>query len=806
MKTKLLLLWFLLLCIPGLKAETILRLTLTDAPEGLNIKELYPEISEISELWNRPYSMSYDESTNSYVLSSNTFWGLERKTEVMLVIGGPNLIPPTPIIWKLTPGKEEQHLEYSFKDFRKYTLSAEPGWTLWEKKDEQTAFLPAIFFSNISDEENPVGGTAGSGLTVPINEAEYHIYAQPGTYLWSGALYKNDGSKEIYATEETATFDAESTNVTLIPDWTNRTEVTTRITGIEEDLSQYNMQFYNTKNELIYVPLKYTVLLNRGENYQWTLDSYYETKFFIAPRSGSFTPESDQDEIIMNFSDYTKTQINLIEDQAGLTPIKRSLEIADNINRGVYDVPASLPVYLPKGRTYKLIYSFGVRNTEGQEKPAYPVELSLQTDQDKQIDLRTSDYHKVSFVYENKPIRAQISLQEHPGERVESDSIIYLSDGNYHAEAIDTNTWQMMTCNFTVNGEDRIIDFKTMADNFGNLSVKIQNADLIPEDITEPYAYLTFINGYDLQVQRLKINLRDSIPTLFLPKDSYECHLFWPGVSEGQMVTEPISKTLELTDHTQELVIDLDTFCIIPLKVKDELGKPLASFYVSMDNSDVLLIKQKAPSYLMLLPSTRLLNVFAAGYGPRIQRLNAQKTTQEVNVTMYEAEKFPIFIIPEDLKDWETANINVEGIGSYTYSNETGISYIPLAFMQVAAGTYNVTISADGYETVQGQIVVDRSMCPEGSCEIVYKISMENGFTGVQHTDAVEALDIRNEGAQIVIDSETDCRAQIYTLSGMCVAHLKGKNMRSETLAPGIYLVLARNAQGTLARKIIIGQ
>ena len=74
--------------------------------------------------------------------------------------------------------------------------------------------------------------------------------------------------------------------------------------------------------------------------------------------------------------------------------------------------------------------------------------------------------------------------------------------------------------------------------------------------------------------------------------------------------------------------------------------------------------------------------------------------------------------------------------------------------MKVSAGTYNVTVSADGYETVQGQIVVDRSMCPEGSSEIIYKFSMENGFTGVQQADAVETLDIRNEGKQIVIDSE----------------------------------------------------
>lgn len=807
MKTKLLLLWLLLLCIPGLKAENIFRLTLTDVPEGLQVKELNLSVRDASEPWVAPSSMSYDESTNSYVLSSNSFWGLEQKTEVTLFIGGPDLIPPTPITWKLTPGKEEQHLEYSFKDFRKYTLSAEPGWTLWEKKDEQTAFLPAIFFTNLSDPGYSLSGAAGSDMTVPINEAEYHVYAQPGTYLWSGALYKSDGSKEIYATEETATFDAESTNVTLTPDWTNKTEVTTRVTGIEEDLSQYNMQFYNTKNELIYAPLKYTVLLNQGENYQWVMSSYNETNFFIAPRSGSFTPEGDQDEIIMDFSDYTKTQINLIEDQPGFTPIRRCLEIVDNISGGVYDAPASLPVYLPKDQIYNLIYFFNMRDTEGQEKPAYPVELSVQTDQNKQIDLRTSDYHKVSFFYENEPIYAQVSLQELPGDRIKSDSIIYMSDGNYHAEARNPNTWQSMTCDFTVNGEDRIIDFKNMADNFRTIFVSIKNADLMPSDIESPYADFTFSRDEYGENFNLSVDLKEGGNSIFLSEGTYTYQVKLES-PDNQIVTLPINGTIEVTDNSRELVFDLDTCCIAPLKIKDESGNLLPSFHSTLNYNADLLQKYNTPSYIMLAAASGWrgqLNVYAAGYEAWKKMILINQTPAEINVELKKAEIFPIFIIPEDLKEGETAEIKVEGIGTCYYSHETGFTFIPLSFMQVAAGTYNVTILADGHETVQGQIVVDRSMCAEGSTEIVYRISMENGFTGVQQTDAAETLDIRSEGTQIVIDSETDCRAEIYTLSGVCVAHLKGKKMRSEALAPGIYLVLARNAQGILTRKIIIG-
>lgn len=434
----------------------------------------------------------------------------------------------------------------------------------------------------------------------------------------------------------------------------------------------------------------------------------------------------------------------------------------------------------------------------------FPLWMELTTDQDKQISIRTSDFHKVSFIYDNQPIYSEISLQEYPNGKMNGKEI-YMPDGNYHAVARHPVTGIDMPCDFTINGEERIIDYETMVKDFKTIVISLKNTDLIPSDIEAPYANFSITKGEYEVTFDLPIDLKEGSGTVFLPKDTFT-YLVRLGSAENQIITQYISGSFKVTDDLQEVVFDLDTLCIAPLKVKDESGNLLPAFYTTMNNSYWLLKKQKSPSYLMLAPfSMGKLNVFAAGYEPVEKRIVMKKTFSEIEVDLKKAEIFPVFIIPEDLEDWKTAQIQVEGVGSCSYSKSAGFSGNMLPFMKVSAGTYNVTVSADGYETVQGQIVVDRSMCPEGSSEIIYKFSMENGFTGVQQADAVETLDIRNEGKQIVIDSETDCRAQIYTLSGVCVTHLQGKNIHSEALAPGIYLVLARNAQGTISRKIIIG-
>lgn len=48
----------------------------------------------------------------------------------------------------------------------------------------------------------------------------------------------------------------------------------------------------------------------------------------------------------------------------------------------------------------------------------FPLWMELTTDQDKQISIRTSDFHKVSFIYDNQPIYSEISLQEYPNGKM----------------------------------------------------------------------------------------------------------------------------------------------------------------------------------------------------------------------------------------------------------------------------------------------------------------------------------------------------------------------------------------------------
>ena len=284
-----------------------------------------------------------------------------------------------------------------------------------------------------------------------------------------------------------------------------------------------------------------------------------------------------------------------------------------------------------------------------------------------------------------------------------------MPDGNYHAVARHPVTGIDMPCDFTINGEERIIDYETMVKDFKTIVISLKNTDLIPSDIEAPYANFSITKGEYEVTFDLPIDLKEGSGTVFLPKDTFT-YLVRLGSAENQIITQYISGSFKVTDDLQEVVFDLDTLCIAPLKVKDESGNLLPAFYTTMNNSYWLLKKQKSPSYVMLLPSMWRLNVFAAGYEPTMKRFVMKKTFSEIEVDLKKAEIFPVFIIPEDLEDWKTAQIQVEGVGSYSYSKSAGFSGNMLPFMKVSAGTYNVTVSADGYETVQGQIVVDRSI------------------------------------------------------------------------------------------------
>ena len=275
---------------------------------------------------------------------------------------------------------------------------------------------------------------------------------------------------------------------------------------------------------------------------------------------------------------------------------------------------------------------------------------------------------------------------------------------------------------------------------------------------------------------------------------------------EADGILIPTTGTLVLSDAEQTLKFDMNDFCIAPLEIIDEHQELIGSLYFMLGDDEESIDYLKQPNaYIMALPGTYPITFFAARHENQTQNIELSKQTEKLSFTMKQADVYPLFISLENFNWNVAATITVEGVGSYQLVDDEFVGSL-LPFMSVKAGTYKLTVSAPGYETHTQMIEVNEANYDEYQDAVHYEIYMRKAGSSVENVLQNNSPLIKIYQNRIFVETEDNSRIMVYNMSGVCVASVQGKQMMTEALPSGIYIVKTASATGTNVKKVAVGK
>ena len=808
MKTKFLLLW-ILLCFPLLnmvanaQVEKTFKVHVTDLPEGLDPVELRPVL--VFEYGNHTmyYGMNYnfDEQNPTYECMPNMEASFYQ--HVSLMFDGDRVLSLSKKEWTVDMEQSVFEKEFSAADLvpTKFALGTD-GFT----------------FSSlgIEDDKNSIH-------YYPVVENPDQLYfVEKGTYTWQGILTRNsDGTKLYtkttldYSGNGQMLFDVDLNKFGFIkmqvekPEWedVNQEELSMRV-RINQKGESTALLDINVNEQGVA-----SCFISEGD-YDWNLKpSVWGTNINIVGHNGSFSVKGGETiNQSVSFDNYRKTTVKTkgLEKREEMTA-SFSLYDASGSNLGGYASEENgnfvCYVYAPENK--KLETSCYILLDGNQILSQEQKWISGETDE---IVFDYSNYRLVKFECQGKPVSAEVYEADAAvwDNAVGYGDVLLLPSGDYRAEAY----WDggiSLKQNFTVASEDMTMVFDFNPDDYVSLDIHIINGESLPgmsED--NYYSFNVKMDNEGIFYGDLRPGEGDILRNISRKKgkSSYELILY---SSEGGPtdLCIPLRGEIDLTQNGQTLTLDMNDFCIVPVTVQNKQGEVIPTVNVMLDDEAETLdyLEVRSDSRLIIPKGEYDLAISSGGYALLEQHLSVKDDFGPQVWVMAEADSWPLIIIPySEASDPAMATVTVQNLGSYDVDGDYVYGNFK-PFMAVPAGSYEVTITAQGYKTVHKTIVVNADAYSEEDGAIYYEIEMIPEGTGIDQTHCEEAKpQVSVSGGCLSVVMPSEARIAVYTLQGIPVWQGQGSRVTTTPLQAGVYVVSVQTAGGMQNIKVSVGR
>lgn len=823
MKTKLLLfalLMWLPWCAKAQDQENVYRVSFTDLPEGMEKEQVFVTMIKYQDgELGEAFSMFYDQESDSYVFQDDD-QSLKDCSQVKVEVYSYYLLTQGEFWdWTFDAQAEEQQKSISLKDYRKVRFDIENGWNFVEKEGENDYRTIGFEVARSADSWGRWVSVLGAGNLVDAPEKEeYYIYAKPGTYYWKGNIKRTSDDCSLAVPYQSFTV-PEAGDAPIKPDLEQNSVITFKVKNLSSDISSFNIDIYNAEGDDLYNPIcsfggkngTASVLLPRDKTFRWKCEATGTTSYYY-PQTGSCTTDAAEVTVDADYSDYVMHHVLLKGMDTWLTG---RISVDFKGNGGDWDCELSCGVenqkiYLPRDiyRIEARISDVYYIDNKDDYYTVFPMIQYFSADQEKDLVFDVTSYHRVKVLYDGELCDVNLIGEDAPAMESIFGSHFLLPDGRYYVYTSDYDEEVSLEQYFNVSGADKDVVMEYNPADYTSLTVNIKNINStwLPNVLGREMYFELYQDGEAVDDMSFILTIGDNSRTWKYKKGTYTYKIYsWPDSQQEYFI--PMTGTLELSGQEKVLDIDLEDLCYVPIEITNDKQEVIESVNILVDNDlDNLDNIEQPDAKVIAWPGKYKFTFSAAGYATKTQEFSIGKRTQSLGVTMTPAEVYPLFIYLDGMHEFASATITVDGVGSYQIVEGYEYAGDLTPFMGVKAGTYKLTVTAPGYETHTQMIDVNEANYSEEDGGVIYEVRMKVSGTSVESIEQAAKPEVSVLQNRICVKAQQECRMMVYNLNGICVASAQGKQMMTEALPSGIYIVKTASSAGVSVKKVVVGK
>lgn len=824
MKTKLLLfvlMMWLPWCAKAQDQGIIYRVSLTDLPEGIEKGQIsVVMIKYQDEIYGETFSMFYDQESDSYVFQDDD-QSLKDCSQVKVEVYSYYLLTQGEFWdWTFDAQAEEQQKSISLKDYRKVRFDIENGWNFLEREDVNKYCTIGFRVALSTDSWARWVPVLGSGNWVDSPEKEeYYIYAKPGSYYWQGNIKRTPDDRSLEVPYQSFTV-PEAGDALIKLDLEQNSVITFNVKNIASDILSYHVNLYNNgEGDELYNPIcsldsdneTVSVLMPRDKTFRWKCETVGSTSHYY-PQMGCFATDAAEITVDIDYSEYVKHHV-LLKGMDSWTSGGVRVDFGGNSDSWDCELLCDVEnqaIYLPRDN-YRIVSTVSdIYSSENDQEyyTAFPIIQYLTVDQEKDFVVDISSYHRVKVLYNGESCEVNLIGEDAPAMESIFGSHFLLPDGRYHVYSSNYEEEVSLEQYFNISGADKDVIMEYNPADYTSLTVNIKNINstLLPNVLEREMHFELYQDGEEIDGMYFDLASGESSRSWKYKKGTYTYKFFFWSDSPQEFII-PMTGTLELSGQEQVLDIDLNDLCYVPVEITNNKQEEIESVNLLIGNDLEHIDYIEQPDAKVIgWPGKYKFTLFTAGYATKTQEFSIGKETEKLEVTMTPAEVYPLFIYLDGMHEFASATITVDGVGSYQIVD--GLEYAGdlTPFLGVKTGTYKLTVTAPGYETHTQMIDVNEANYFEEDGGVVYEVRMKVSGTSVESIEQAAKPEVSVLQNRICVKAQQECRMMVYNLNGICVASAQGKQMMTEALPSGIYIVKTASSAGVSVKKVVVGK